>query len=269
MDGFGFLLPAGFSLPPWPYLAGLLIGVAAVSTALCRQRPEVTDGVLIGLSGWVVVGGIGHALFQQGLLPAPVAPFFGTAAVYLTGTVLAGTCWLLGTRFGRPGSIVFGTAVGAASLGLSFALLSGPVGSLGWAAGAIVASVVVTGLTWELLRRRRPAAASVAGTVGLLVVFGHGLDGVSTAIGYDVLGAGERTPVPALILEVGGMLPTAAFIGAGWLFVLVKLGLAAGIVVLFRDLLVDTPTRARVLLFLIGAIGLGPGSHNVVLYLLA
>lgn len=263
------LLPAGFSLPPWPYLVGLLIAVAGVVVTLWRQKPAVTDGVLVGLSVWVVAGGIGHALFQQDLLPDPVAPLFGTAAVYLTGVVLAGTSWILGGKLSRQTPVVLGTAVATGGAGLGYALITGPLGEIGWAVGAVVVSVVVSALTWELLRRRRPAIVEAAGTAGLLVVFGHGVDGVSTAIGYDLLGAGERTPLPAFILNVGGRLPTAEIIGAGWLFVLVKLVLAAGIVVLFRDILTDTPIRGRVLLFLIAAVGLGPGAHNIVLYLIA
>lgn len=269
MDGHVLLLPAGFSLPPWPYLVGLLIAGTAVVGTLWRQAPAVTEGVLVGLSVWVVVGGIGHAMFQQDLFPAPIAPLFGTAAVYLTGAVLAGTSWVVGDYLNRQTPVVLATALVAGGIGGGYALAVSPPGELGWAVGAIVLSVGVTALTWALLRWRRPAVADAAGTVGLLVVFGHGVDGVSTAIGYDVLGAGERTPLPALILEAGEALPTATVIGAGWLFVLVKLALAAGIVVLFREFLVEATTRARVVLFLIAAIGLGPGAHNIALYLIA
>lgn len=268
MESTILLLPRGLSLPPWPYLVAVLIGLAGVLGVLWRQSPQVTDGIVAGLSAWVVTGGVYHAMFQRGLLPDPVAPFFGTAAVYLTVAVFAGASWALGEVLSRQAMVTGTTGLLGGGLGLGYALATGPVGAVGWAVSAIGASVVVTALAWRILTRRRPAATGATGAVGLVVVFGHVLDGVSTAIGYDFLGAGERTPLPALILEAGSALPTAPVIGAGWLFILVKLGLAVGIVVLFRDLLTDAPVRGRLLLFLIAAIGLGPGSHNVVLYLL-
>jgi uncharacterized membrane protein len=102
--------------------------------------------------------------------------------------------------------------------------------------------------------------------VGVLVVFAHALDGVSTAVGADLLGFEERTPLSAAILEFAGTLPTADPLGVGWLFVLVKLALAGAIVSLFADYVREEPTQAYLLLSGVIAVGLGPGAQNVLLY---
>jgi uncharacterized membrane protein len=124
----------------------------------------------------------------------------------------------------------------------------------------------VTALAWISLRRLRPEATATAGAVGLLALFGHGLDAVSTAVGVDVLGFGERTPLSRVIMEFAAGLPTADFLGSGWLFVVIKMVLVGGIVVLFADYIEETPAEGYLLLGFIAAVGLGPGAHNLLLF---
>ena len=104
------------------------------------------------------------------------------------------------------------------------------------------------------------------GAVGLLAVFGHALDGVSTAVGYDLLGFGEQTPLSRLIIEVGAGLPAPAILGDAWLFVVVKLLVGAAVVVAFDGYVREDPAEGYPLLGLVAAVGLGPGAHNVVLF---
>jgi uncharacterized membrane protein len=101
------------------------------------------------------------------------------------------------------------------------------------------------------------------------VLFGHGLDGVSTAIGVDILGFGERTPASRVILDIAAELPTADTLGVGWLFLVVKLGVAAAVVALFVELVEEDPRQGYLLLALVAALGLGPGVHNLLLYAVA
>jgi len=85
-------------------------------------------------------------------------------------------------------------------------------------------------------------------------------------VGVDVLGFGERTPASRLIIEFADRLPTAEALGSGWLFVVVKLVLVGGVVVLFADYIEDEPTEGYLLLGFIAAVGLGPGVHNLLLF---
>ena len=212
-----------------------------------------------------------HVLYGIGSLPAVVAPLAGTGAVYLTTAVIVGAVWLIADSVSpqtvpatltASGLAVFVPAVGfALSIGLERGTLA-PA----WPAAAVVITIVVTAAAWLALGRLRPAATAATGRVGLLVVFSHALDAVSTSVGVDVLGFGERTPLSAVILEAAAALPTADAIGTGWLFVLVKLAVVGGVVVLFREYVEDEPTEGYLLLGLIAAVGLGPGVHNLLLF---
>jgi uncharacterized membrane protein len=270
------VLPEGFSLPPLPYLLVLLLAAAVVGVTLYRRRPAVTEHHVLALAPWMVAGSAFHVLYELDALPAVLRPFGGTAAVYLTVAVLVGTTWLLADRLtaggvGVPvalaatGTLAF---LGSAAAALSWGLDNGSL-RLGWAAVILVAGVAVAAGTWAVLARFRPAATSVTGWVGVLAVFGHALDAVSTAIGIDILGFTERTPASQFIIEIGNSLPTAEFVGGAWLFVLVKLLIAGAVVTLFADFVREEPTEGYLLLGLIAAVGLGPGAHNVVLFTVA
>ena len=87
------LLPTGASLPPLPYLVGLLVALAATGAALYRARPPVTEGTVAALAPWMAAGGGLYALFQVGGVPPAVGPLFGSPAVYATVGVLAGLAW--------------------------------------------------------------------------------------------------------------------------------------------------------------------------------
>ncbi|PSQ44598.1 DUF63 domain-containing protein [Halobacteriales archaeon SW_7_68_16] len=231
-------MPAGFDLPPLPVLGSLLAGIGSVAVALYRLDPPVTDRIVLAFLPWVVAGAALHVAALLGL----VAPTVGRVAVVGVGVALPVIAHVLATGPGA-GSI-------------------DPVPP----AIALLGTAIVTPLTWTLLGRLRDDVTTVTGVIGIVLVFGHALDGVSTAVGVDLLGAGERTPFSRVILEVGAALPTADLIGAGWLFVLVKLVLASVVLVLLGPTLRETPRDGRLLVFAITALGLGPGVNNLLLF---
>jgi len=269
------ILPADFALPAAPYLAALVVGAAAVLVALYSRRPAVTAETVTALGPWIAAGGTLYALYQANIPPEQFTPLFSSPSVYVTVGIFAGAVWAAVSE--RPAdSWAPGAApaiiAGSGAVLLIGALAAAAVGSAPTAVGAsptvsvaiLLGSVLVTAATWAALRRSRDVTAT--GTVGLLAVFGHTLDGVSTAVGYDLLGFGEQTPLSRLIIEAGGALPTAEFIGAAWLFTLVKVGLGAAVVALFEEYVRTDPTEGYLLLGLVVAVGLGPGFHNLVLF---
>jgi uncharacterized membrane protein len=219
----------------------------------------------------MVLGSAVHVLYVVEALPAVARPLGGTPAVYVAvgvvgvGTWLAADATLDGPAVPRALAASGGMlAIGAvAAVGVAGASLS-PAAP---AAGVVVASALA-GVAWVVLTRAVPAVR-VTGSLGAFVVFAHALDGVSTAVGIDVLGFGERTPLSRLIIEFAAGLPTEPVIGAGWLFVLVKLGVASLVVWLFADLMEAEPTRSRLLLGFVAAVGLGPAVHNLLLFTIA
>lgn len=266
------VLPAGFSLPPLPYLLALLVGLGVVGWLLVRRRPPVTEWTVLALVPWVVLGAALHVLYVVDALPATVRPLAGTAAVYLTVGLGAGATWLVANRAAAGTERLLGGAGTAVALGTVVAALvySGSRGAFRPvpAVGILVVAAAVAVATWVLLGRARPDVA-VTGRPGFLAVAAHALDGVSTAVGYDVLGFGERTPLSRLLIDAGAALPTQQYVGAAWLFVLVKVLLACWVVALFADLVRDAPRRGRLLLAAVAAVGLGPGAHNLLLFTVA
>lgn len=279
-----FLLPEGFALPPLPHLVVLAVAVVLVGAGLYVRRPSVDARLVLAFAPWMAAGSGLHVLYVLDALPTPVSPFGGTPAVYLAVGALAGAVWLVADRIaeGRVGGRDVpperrsSLPVGVVGVGgvvllaptVAIALLEGAESGtleLFWPAIGLVVTVPVTVATWAALTRLAPGARE-AGSVGVLVVFSHALDGVSTAIGVEILGFGERTPLSQVVLDVGAALPTADLLGAAWLFVLVKLVVAGVVVALFDDFLEESPGEALLLLGLIAAVGLGPGAHNLLLF---
>jgi uncharacterized membrane protein len=264
------VLPAGFALPPLPHLLALLAGLALVAVGFARRSPAVTSRHVIGLAPWMVTGSALHVLYVVEALPATVRPLAGTPSVYASVAVVAGGVWLLTDRAASlnpplalavTGTVAFLAAVaGAVASGMARGSLSAF-----WPAVGLVVSVVVGAAGWVTLRRLHPPV-EVTGAVGLLAVLGHALDGVSTAVGIDVLGYGERTPLSAIVLELAGSLPTASSLGRGWLFVLVKLAVVGVVVALLADYVREDPDEGFLLLGFVAAVGLGPGVHNLLLF---
>lgn len=258
------VLPDGFALPALPYLLALLAATAAVAALLVRRRPVVREATVLAFVPWMVVGAAAHVLEAIGAVPAVLAPLFGTPSVYLSTFVLMGLIWALGDDrvLAATGTLAALLAVGATfATGYSRGSIN-----LFWPLVALAVSLALAAGTWGLFRRALPGVAAATGAAGALVVLGHVLDGVSTAVGIDVLGVHERSPLPRAIMGVAEGLSTAETIGVGWLFVLVKLLLACGILWLMTEHVEDAPSEGYLLLGVIAAVGLGPGVHNLLLF---
>lgn len=263
------VLPAGSEVPPPAHLVVLAVAVAAIVWGLRREAVAVTERMVLALAPWMVAGAALYVVYQVGAVPSVVAPFVSSPAVYATTFVLAGATWLLALRTARPlrllgavGAVVVlvATAIGV-DVGLSRDTFAPVVPLLG-----VVVAVVLGVGTWLAYRTLRPDDAATVGLAGQVVVFGHVLDGVSTAVGVDLLGFGEQTPLARLVMEAAAGLPTASVVGVGWLFVLVKVGLAVAVLSMLAGYVREEPGEANVLLTFVAAVGLGPGAHNVLLF---
>lgn len=268
---WGMVLPEGFVLPALPYLVGLVVAVALVAGALYRASPYVSDRTVLALAPWVVVGSTLHVLFVLGWVPSAVAPLLGTPAVYLTTFVVAGGVWLAALRADADpvGPLVaVGGVLAVAAVGYALVRGSSDGLRLFWPAVGLVVAVLLAGALWAATRWSYPSVTAETGAAGALVLVGHALDAVSTAVGVDVLGFGERTPLSRAVLELAASLPTPEAVGTGWLFVLVKLAVAELVVVLFADFVREDPSEGYLALGAVAAVGLGPGVHNLVLFVI-
>ncbi len=265
--------PDGFGLPPEPYLLALVVGAAAVGLALWRLDPPLGPRTVVAFTPWMALGGALHVYEVLELAPDAIAPFLGTPAVYVATGILAGTAWILALV--APVEIPEWPLGAVGALGLLAAMAWLVVVGLRheqlaprWPLVGLVVAVVVTALLWAVVSLAGSSMADAAGVGGLALVFAHVLDGISTAIGVDVLEGGERSPIPRAILRIGEFLPTADAIGVGWLFVLVKVLVAVGILWLFVPFVRETERQGHAVLVVLTAVGLGPGAHNLLLFLL-
>ena len=268
------VVPEGFAFPSLPYLFVLLVGALAIGVWFWRSDPPVTAETVLALTPWMALGGGLHVLDVLGVAPSSIAPFLGTPAVYVSTAILAGVVWMVG-QYVRPGKTQL--FLGITGL-LGIVLVLGIVLSVGlsrdaltvqWPLVALLLSIVCTAIIWFVLRGLSPQITQVTAGAGIAVIFGHVLDAFSTAIGVDILHAGERSPLPRAIMNAASHLPTADLIGVGWAFVVVKLALAVGILWLFIPFVRETPRQGYMLLALIAAVGLGPGVHNLLLFAIA
>jgi uncharacterized membrane protein len=272
------VLPRGFALPDPIYLVPLgILTIGVVALAVFVNAP-VTDAAVVGFAPWMVLGAIFQVLLRQNAFPDSMEPLFGTPSVYLTTFVLAGGTWIVSTLYAEMrsnvsverilGSIGSGLAIVFAGFSLYIGAQRGaltPQSAFWPLIGAVIAGVIAL-VAWVLLSLTFTDAARKTGTPGALVVLAHSVDGVSTAIGIDVLDVTERTPISKSIMDFAGTLPTEPYLGSGWLFVVVKLLLALLIVAALEDLYDGEAIQARVLLGFVMAVGLGPGVHNLLLF---
>lgn len=275
---------AGFEVPPLPYLLGLAGGTVTVAVALYVTRPTVTQRTALALVPWIVIGATLHVFYQLGqlyppLYPVWVGPVLAAPAVYVTTFILMGLVWLVGavlaartTAVGRSTLYLGLVGVGVATVllvilgrqALSPALEASPLLPV----VAVIVTGALTAVVYLLVGLWRTYVLAEARLVGGLVLFAHLLDGISTAVGVDVLGVTERSLLPARIIGFAAGLPTEPYLGTGWLFVVVKLFLAVAIVVVFADFVREEPEQGTLLMTAIAAVGLGPAANNLLLFFL-
>ena len=136
-----------------------------------------------------------------------------------------------------------------------------------------IASALAVGL-YYLFESYAPDVNAGTGYIGLLVIWGHAIDGVANVLLADWLDALSvpltyypKHPANAFIIATTETLqPTglSAAIGTSWPFLVVKLGVAAAVVWLFNDSFLDeSPRYALLLLVAVTAVGLGPGTRDM------
>ena len=196
---------------------------------------------------------------------------FGTALgleprLFTVGTLaLALAAWLtVGLLVERERQPRLFAGVGGAVLAvlLGYALAGAPPAAVGWLALATVLAGTFALYAYRVLARSSLPSGATA--LGVFLVFAQALDGTTTAVGIDVLGYGEQSPLSASILEFAATLPYTALTGTGWLFVLVKVLLSVAVVGVLAG---GTDDRLQTLALGVAAfVGLGPAVHNIVLF---
>ena len=126
---------------------------------------------------------------------------------------------------------------------------------------------------YAAINRYRPSIHAGTGYMGLVVLWAHAIDGVANVIASDwtsLFGVGEYTPkhvVNRIIIDVTQAVQPAsvtAVVGDSWPFLVVKIVVAVAILAIFDEEFVEeSPRYAVMLLVAIVAVGLGPGTRDM------
>jgi uncharacterized membrane protein len=284
----------GFEVISPVYLAVLLVGSVLLVTLLYTIRPPVTQKTVLAFVPWIVTGAALHVFYQLGqfynaqIYPDIIRPVFSAPSVYLTTFIGMGAIWVVSAILGAgdqsrtTGQDTVARYLGLTGIGAMISL----TGLLAWqgldpVVGAditlverllpiigFIASMALAFVIYILVGAWRTYIIAEARYVGALALFAHVLDGITTTIGVDVLGTGERSAIPAAIIDFAADLPTAQYIGSGWLFLVVKIIVAVAIVVTFADYVREEPTQGNLLFAVVTAVGLGPAMNNFFLFVL-
>jgi uncharacterized membrane protein len=138
----------------------------------------------------------------------------------------------------------------------------------------LVGAVVATAATWYAIDRFAPDLHAGTGLMGVPIIFGQAIDGVANVVGLDwasELGLGydlvPKHPVNAFVVDVTSSLLPASVIevtGDAWPFLLIKLVAAGFVIWLFDEqVLEENPRFTIMLLIAVVAVGLGPGTRDM------
>ncbi len=172
-------------------------------------------------------------------------------------------------------------AMGTAALGLTLVHLTILAFTRDYVDFHPAVLVVVVGLAtliavgvYHAGEQYRPAINAGTGLVGLVVLWAHAIDGVANVVASDwthVFGIGieygSKHVFNRFIIDVTNAVQPAwltAAVGDSWPFLVVKVAVAAAIVALFdEEFMAESPRYAIMLLGAIVAVGLGPGTRDV------
>jgi uncharacterized membrane protein len=209
-----------------------------------------------------------------------ISPFiYFTVFVITVGTLLA-SGWL--ARTGRAENYYdLLRRIGAVVLALPtlyLVYLSATTDYVGWNPMVFVVtmglSTAIAYGAYVAVDRYRPAIHAGTGYMGLVIIWGHAIDGVANVIASDwtwVFGVGEygaKHPANRIIIDVTNSIQPAtltATIGDSWPFLVIKILVAVAILAIFDEEFVErNPRYAVLLLGAILAVGLGPGTRDMV-----
>ncbi len=228
--------------------AGMLIPYPSVALIISPFIYFVMFAITLGA---LVVGVI---LSRRGVLAAYEPYLAGTGAVAVAATV----GWLLYVS-ATSELVGFFPSVAIITLG---------------------GATLITALFWWVSERYAPVINEGTGYIGALIVWGHSVDGVANVLSLDwtdALGIGinygsKHVVNEATVRITGSVQPAwlSEAIGTAWPFLFIKVAAAILVVWVFNDeIFEESPRYAYLLLVAILAVGLGPGTRDMLRAMLA
>lgn len=254
-----------------------VLGLAGAATFLLyAEHPRLSRRAIVATVPWMVAAAALSVMAGTAGYPARIEPAVSGIGAYLTTYVVVCLAWFVLLQFRRSDSredTGIPTLLGA--MGVGFALVT--VGSLlvvagtvtsatfFWLAVAPIAAAAVAGVVLLLLGLWYPEAAAYTGAVGGLVVFGHALSAIATAVTV-VSGPGGHSSLSWAIRRLVSTVGAAGLVGVdqqllwAWGFVLTKLLIALVVVIALTAYSRSHPDRGNLVLGAVGAVGVIGGA---------
>ena len=277
------------------YAVTLVVAVVGVVLLLRRLAVGDSPALFWGLLPFMFLGGAlrvvedaTDAAGAAGVEPAvsyPLNTLLISPVIYFTLFALAVGSLVASVRVARSRDVPYWRpllAIGAGLLALTLSYLLVLAATTDYVyflpQFTAVVLVVSAACTWAIYRGVEafaPRLHAGTGTAGAVLVFGHALDGAANVVGLDwgaELGypAGDlvgKHPVNRAIVDVtGSVLPESvvAVTGDAWPFLLVKLAVVVAVLAIFDDTVFeDSPRYAVLMLVAVLAVGLGPGTRDM------
>jgi len=220
--------------------------------------------------------GVGVTLERRGVVDAYEYPVAAIGTLLLAASVGYLTYLAVTTTYVSLRPQVLAVVVIGATLYLTYLAVTTTYVSLRpqVLAVVVIGATLTAAATWLLIERFAPVINAGTGLMGLVLLWGHSIDGVANVVGLDwmpALGAGPnlvpKHPVNAAVVDItGAVLPASvlAVTGDTWPFLLLKLAAATFVIWVFEpDLLEESPRYSILLLIAVLAVGLGPGTRDV------
>ncbi|MWG36732.1 DUF63 family protein [Halomarina oriensis] len=254
-----------FALVPFMFFGGAL-RVVEDANNVAAATEGVEQAITYPLNALIISPVIYFVVFAITLATLVVAVFLdrrGVVDSYAPLVFGAGTVYLLAT------------------VGYIYALVTSGLASRTDAGfypqvtvAVVLLSLLIAVAVFGALRRYEPGVVAGVGLIGFVVLFGHALDGVANVLAADwwqVLGLPfqyyPKHPVNSFIIDVTDrVLPpnVSDTIGDAWPFLLVKILAATAVIWLFdEEIFEESPRYAILLLVAILAVGLGPGTRDM------
>ncbi|SDY53606.1 DUF63 family protein [Halopenitus persicus] len=277
------------------YIVILLFALIGVLLLLRRLGIGEERRFFFALFPFVLLGGAlrtiedaGVAALDAGgqhLIPAPWTALFISPFIYVTVFAITLGCVVLAYALAARGLVddyarplfTMGSVAVVASVGY-LGYLAATTSFVGFNP-AVIGSILTiatatTGVTWWLIERYEPSINDGTGYIGLVIIWGHAIDGVANVIGLDWMPvlAGSPNLVPkhvvnaAIVDWTARLLPASvlAVTGDAWPFLIVKLAAATFVVWVFNDeMFAESPRYTVLLLITVLAVGLGPGTRDM------
>lgn len=250
-------------------------GVACVLTLLLyAEHPRLSRRAIVAMVPWMVVGSGLSVLAAVADYPSAIRPAVTGVGAYVTAYAVVCLVWFAILQFARGSRQEGGlpTYLGAMGLGAAamvvgaLFLAAGDISNqqLFWLAIAPIVAAAVAALVFLLLGLWYTEAAAYTGIVGALVVFGHALSAIATAVAV-VGDAGGHSPLSRAVLNLVATVETSALMGLdlqavwAWGFVWSKLLLATAVIVGLTTYTQRQPDRGNLVLGLVAAVGIAGG----------